>query len=61
MILLSISGSMQRIDIERAKREALDPYMRGKARLITMAELPSWLIKDDEEVWPTCDVHVISM
>jgi hypothetical protein len=27
----------------------MDPNMRGKARLITLAELPPWLIKDDDE------------
>ena len=41
---------MQRIDIERANREAMDPNLRGKSRLISEAELPAWLLKDEDEV-----------
>lgn len=49
-MLLFTSFLLQRLDMERASREAMDPNLRGKARLITEAELPSWLIKDDDEV-----------
>ncbi len=42
----------QRIDMERASREALDPALRHKPRLITVDELPAWLLKDVEEVRP---------
>ena len=42
--------ALQRIDMERASREALDPSLRHKPRLISAEELPSWLMKDVEEV-----------
>ena len=35
----------KRMDIERAERE-----LNGKPRLITAAELPDWLVKEDDEV-----------
>ena len=41
---------LQRIDNERATRDAMDPSVRGKPRLIVDEELPSWLIRDEEEV-----------
>lgn len=51
MINLMISRSedelelFKRMDIERKERE-----LNGKARLITEAELPDWLVKEDDEV-----------
>lgn len=39
-----------RIDMERVSREAMDPTLRHKPRLISLEELPSWLLKDVEEV-----------
>lgn len=36
--------------MERASREALDPSLRHKPRLISEEELPSWLLKDVDEV-----------
>ena len=36
--------------MERASRIAMDPFLRGKPRLISDDELPRWLIKNDEEV-----------
>ena len=42
--------SSQRIDMERATREAMDPNLRHKPRLLSEEELPSWLIKDEDEV-----------
>lgn len=42
--------SVQRIDMERASREAMDPALRHKPRLIIDDELPSWLLRDEEEV-----------
>lgn len=54
MLLLLLSCPLfyllQRIDIERASRDALDPSVRGKPRLIVDEELPAWLIRDDDEV-----------
>lgn len=41
---------MQRIDIERANRDAMDPNLRNKPRLICNEELPAWLLRDEEEV-----------
>lgn len=40
----------QRIDMERATREAMDPNLRHKPRLLSEEELPAWLIKDEDEV-----------
>ena len=45
--------------MERASREALDPSLRHKPRLISEEELPSWLLKDVDEVcvcvvWRLC-------
>ncbi|XP_011409528.2 PREDICTED: transcription activator BRG1-like, partial [Amphimedon queenslandica] len=40
----------QRMDLERAAREAMDPSLRHKPRLIQEDELPSWLLRDTEEV-----------
>ena len=56
-------GSLQRIDLERANREVMDPNLRGKPRLISEAELPSWLLRDEEEVsrHSACDMHVAVM
>ena len=36
--------------MERATREAMDPNLRHKPRLLSEEELPSWLIKDEDEV-----------
>ena len=41
---------VQRMDMERATREAMDPNLRHKPRLLAEEELPSWLIKDEDEV-----------
>ena len=41
---------LQRIDMERATREAMDPNLRHKPRLLSEEELPSWLLKDEDEV-----------
>ena len=46
----SLSLSPQRIDIERATWEAMDPNLRHKPRLLSEEELPSWLLKDEDEV-----------
>ena len=40
----------QRMDMERATREAMDPNLRHKPRLLSDEELPSWLIRDEDEV-----------
>ena len=40
----------QRIDMERMSREAMDPYLRHKPRLIVEEELPAWLLRDEDEV-----------
>jgi SWI/SNF-related matrix-associated actin-dependent regulator of chromatin subfamily A protein 2/4 len=40
----------QRMDLERAAREAMDPALRHKPRLMQEDELPSWLLRDTEEV-----------
>ena len=42
--------SPQRIDMEQATREAMDPNLRHKPRLLSEEELPSWLLKDEDEV-----------
>ncbi len=39
---------LQKIDRERDEQERLDPRFKG--RLITVQELPGWLIKDEDEV-----------
>ena len=44
------SLSPQRMDMERCSRDALDPNLRHKPRLISEEELPSWLLRGDEEV-----------
>ena len=36
--------------MERATREAMDPNLRHKPRLLSDEELPSWLLKDEDEV-----------
>ena len=36
--------------MERATREAMDPNLRHKPRLLSEEELPSWLLKDEDEV-----------
>ena len=36
--------------MERATREAIDPNLRHKPRLLSEEELPSWLLKDEDEV-----------
>ena len=38
----------QRMDIERRRNEARDP--NRKPRLMEVNELPSWLVKDEEDV-----------
>jgi SWI/SNF-related matrix-associated actin-dependent regulator of chromatin subfamily A protein 2/4 len=38
------------MDMERATREAMDPNLRHKPRLLSEEELPSWLLKDEDEV-----------
>jgi SWI/SNF-related matrix-associated actin-dependent regulator of chromatin subfamily A protein 2/4 len=38
-----------RMDMERCSRDALDPNLRHKPRLISEEELPSWLLRGDEE------------
>ena len=35
--------------MERASREAMDPSLRHKPRLISVEELPSWLLTDVED------------
>ena len=40
----------QQIDMERATREAMDPNLHHKPRLLSEEELPSWLLKDEDEV-----------
>ena len=40
----------QRIDMERATCEAMDPNLCHKPRLLSEEELPSWLINDEDEV-----------
>ncbi len=39
---------LQKIDRERDEQERQDPRFKG--RLITVQELPGWLIKDEDEV-----------
>ena len=36
--------------MERCSRDAMDPNLRHKPRLISEEELPSWLLKGEEEV-----------
>ncbi|XP_065904965.1 transcription activator BRG1-like isoform X2 [Dysidea avara] len=40
----------QRMDMERESREAMDPELRHKPRLVTAEELPAWILRDDDEV-----------
>ena len=49
-LILTVVLSPQRIDMERATREAMDPNLRHKPRLLSEEELPSWLLKDEDEV-----------
>ena len=46
----TVSIPPQRIDMERATREAMDPNLRHKPRLLSEEELPSWLIRDEDDV-----------
>lgn len=39
-----------RMDMERISREALDPNLRHKPRLIAEEELPGWLLRDEDQV-----------
>lgn len=39
-----------RMDMERCSRDALDPNLRHKPRLISEEELPSWLLRGEEEM-----------
>ncbi|CAI8041926.1 Transcription activator BRG1 [Geodia barretti] len=39
-----------RMDMERCSRDAMDPNLRHKPRLISEEELPSWLLKGEEEM-----------
>ena len=36
--------------MERATREAIDSNLHHKPRLLSEEELPSWLLKDEDEV-----------
>ena len=36
--------------MERTTREAMDPNLRHKPTLLSEEELPSWLLKDEDEV-----------
>ena len=36
--------------MERVSREVMDPNLRHKPRLISIDELPPWLLRDEEEV-----------
>ncbi len=47
---MNVCVYIKRIDLERASRIAMDPYLRGKPRLISDEELPAWLLKNEEEV-----------
>lgn len=38
------------MDMERCSRDAMDPNLRHKLRLISEEELPSWLLRGDDEV-----------
>ena len=49
----------QRMDMERATREAMDPNLRHKPRLLSDEELPSWLIRDEDEVRIRVHAHMI--
>lgn len=40
----------QKWDIEKKEKEAKDPQIAGKPRLITEAELPKWLLRESEEI-----------
>ena len=37
------------MDMERISREALDPNLRHKPRLIAEEELPGWLLRDEDQ------------
>lgn len=45
--------TFQRMDLERRREEAKLGANR-KSRLVEEAELPDWLVKDDEEVKYSC-------
>ena len=49
-LIFTVVLSPQRMDMERATREAMDPNLRHKPRLLSEEELPSWLLKDEDEV-----------
>lgn len=49
------------MDMERATREAMDPNLRHKPRLLSDEELPSWLLKDEDEVRKLLHVKLISL
>ena len=40
--------------MERATEEAMDPNLCHKPRLLSEEELPSWLLKDEDEVGNHC-------
>ena len=47
---ISVSNfpTLQRIDLEARKEEEDDPNYKG--RLVTVEELPAWLLRDEDEV-----------
>ena len=57
-LILTVVLSPQRIDMERATREAMDPNLRHKPRLLSEEELPSWLLKDEDEVGKSLHVEI---
>ena len=56
-LIFTVVLSPQRMDMERATREAMDPNLRHKPRLLSEEELPSWLLKDEDEVGKSLHVE----